>query len=152
VQTSVVVLDQLAFFLPEGLGAAWSGLLLFDTLVFIMTLYKSVSSEWGGNATLFKILLRDGCLYYAVMVLTNLCNIVMFFIAPLGLRGIPATFTNVLSSTLISRLVLNLRDPSLRQRRRSRSSTSRTQQEQADTSYPTVSTVFAPETTQDLAW
>ncbi|KJA21530.1 hypothetical protein HYPSUDRAFT_67659 [Hypholoma sublateritium FD-334 SS-4] len=91
----------------ERLGAAWTGMLVFDALVFGMTLYKSLALVRSSpEINLLTVLLRDG----AVMMASNLGNILTFL--PFT-RGVVTTFTNVISSVMISRLMLNLRDPAL---------------------------------------
>ncbi|PPQ78264.1 hypothetical protein CVT25_011723 [Psilocybe cyanescens] len=69
----------------KGLGAAWGGMLVFDALVFGMTLYKSLSIPRTRGVSLISRFTR----------------------------GVATTFTNVVSSIMISRLMLNLRHPSL---------------------------------------
>ncbi|KAF9264601.1 NUP-domain-containing protein [Marasmius fiardii PR-910] len=66
--------------LGKRLAAAWIGMLIFDTLIFLLTLYKALRiGRAAGN--LIWLLARDGTMYYGM------------------------------SSILISRLMLNLRDP-----------------------------------------
>ncbi|OCH94949.1 hypothetical protein OBBRIDRAFT_721553, partial [Obba rivulosa] len=97
---------------------AWSSMLAFDTLVFFLTLARAiyVGGLWKG--TLFRIMLRDGALYYGIMVMANIANILTFLVRhctamqPTA-KGMCTTLTNVVSSTLISRLMLNLRDPNM---------------------------------------
>ncbi|KAI0063002.1 hypothetical protein BV25DRAFT_1915734 [Artomyces pyxidatus] len=92
------------------LGLTWSGVLVFDVIVFILTFYKAV--RIGGFRrpnTLFHLLLRDGTVYFVVLFLANLANILTFLLAPPLLKGINGLVTNVLSATLVSRLMLNLR-------------------------------------------
>ena len=43
-----------------GLGAAWAGMLVFDSLVFCMTLYKSIILPRPNGVSILHILLRDG--------------------------------------------------------------------------------------------
>ncbi|KAF9446754.1 hypothetical protein P691DRAFT_707960 [Macrolepiota fuliginosa MF-IS2] len=96
-------------------AGAWSGMLIFDTIVFTMTIYKSISrwrnTEFHQDTTLLHILLRDGSIYFGVMVILTLSVIISFYVSPDYDRGITASLTNVLSSVMISRLTLNLRDP-----------------------------------------
>ncbi|KAL0570937.1 hypothetical protein V5O48_011021 [Marasmius crinis-equi] len=100
--------------LGERLAAAWLGMLIFDTIVFILTLYKALRiGRVRGN--LLPLLVRDGTLYYGVMISCNLGNILTFFLGDRIIRGLLTTFTNVMASILISRLVLNLRDPRILQ-------------------------------------
>ena len=42
------------------MGAAWAGLLVFDTLVFCMTLYKALILPRPDGVNILDILLRDG--------------------------------------------------------------------------------------------
>ncbi|KAF9479461.1 hypothetical protein BDN70DRAFT_689934 [Pholiota conissans] len=95
------------------LGAAWSGMLGFDALVFGMTLYKSLKLVREPGVNLLSVLLRDGSIYFAVMMASNLGNILTFVFGGPFMRGVATTFTNVISSIMISRLMLNLRDPAL---------------------------------------
>jgi len=95
-------------------AAAWEGLLLFDSLVFILTILKTyrgrnrhhfISSR---RFDIVSLVLRDGAVYYAIMVLSNLANIATFYIARPALQGCLASFTSCLSVTMMSRLMLNL--------------------------------------------
>ncbi|KAF9029125.1 hypothetical protein BDZ89DRAFT_1065648 [Hymenopellis radicata] len=95
------------------LGAAWTGMLVFDVLVFYLTLRKALILNRRGGVNLLTVLLRDGSVYFGVMVMANIANILTFFLADVYLRGCGTTFTNVIASTMVSRLMLNLRDPKL---------------------------------------
>lgn len=86
---------------------AWGGLLAFDVTVFVLTLYKA--AKMGYNTPLIQILVRDGSLYFVVLFLVNLANILTLHFAPTLLKNSATPLTNVLSSTLISRLMLRLR-------------------------------------------
>jgi len=98
------------------LGACWAGMLLFDSLVFCMTLYKSVVLPRPNGVNILDILFRDGVIYFGVIMASNLANILTFMLGGTFTRGVATTFTNIISSVMISRLVLNLRHPSLRRR------------------------------------
>ncbi|KAJ7020076.1 hypothetical protein C8F04DRAFT_1275505 [Mycena alexandri] len=95
------------------LAAAWGGMGVFDCTVFLLTLYRALSHRRAHGFDLIGVLLRDGSIYFAVIVMANLANILTFVFAGSYSRGLPTTFTNVISSTMVSRLMLNLRDPSL---------------------------------------
>ncbi|KAJ7624909.1 hypothetical protein FB45DRAFT_924514, partial [Roridomyces roridus] len=97
-----------------GTGAAWSGMLAFDIMIFALTVYKAL--RCGSRAGLFAVLLRDGSIYFAVMIVCNVGNIASYLVGGPLLSGFLTTVTNVLSSILISRLMLNLRDPAIRHR------------------------------------
>ncbi|KDR79543.1 hypothetical protein GALMADRAFT_208873 [Galerina marginata CBS 339.88] len=85
----------------RGLAETWSGHVVFDTLVFLLTLYKSVTTKRQGFSIL-TVMLRD------VSLSSHECPTNF---AKNYLKGMTATTTNVLSSAMISRLMLNLRDP-----------------------------------------
>ncbi|KAJ7624243.1 hypothetical protein DFH06DRAFT_1230052 [Mycena polygramma] len=96
-----------------GLAAAWAGMGCFDITIFLLTLYRALSRQRARGLDLVTVLLRDGSIYFGVIVAANLANILTFVLAGPYTRGLPTTFTNVISSVMISRLMLNLRDPAL---------------------------------------
>ncbi|KAF8150592.1 hypothetical protein B0H34DRAFT_143963 [Crassisporium funariophilum] len=99
--------------LSSRLASAWTGMLGFDILIFGLTLYKSLTYRSEGNTSLIKVMLRDGTLYFGVMSMSCASVIISFHVFPDYERGMLTTLANVLSSTMISRLMLNLRDPKL---------------------------------------
>ncbi|KAF8193275.1 hypothetical protein K438DRAFT_1969759 [Mycena galopus ATCC 62051] len=95
-------------------GFGWMGMLLFDITVFGLTAWKALAhsreqSGQRGGRSLFTILMRDGAIFFFVMMASNGGNILTFFYAGPYTRGVATTFTNVISSVMISRLMLNLR-------------------------------------------
>ena len=48
-------------------GGAWGGMLVFDALVFILTVYKTFTLRWTSSLTLFALILRDGELYVCLL-------------------------------------------------------------------------------------
>jgi len=101
-------------------AALWTALLALDLLVFGMTWYKAVTwykvmslSTSGVRRPLFHILLRDGTVYFGIMAIASLVNIISFFVLGDYGRGLVTTLANIISSTMMSRLMLNLRDPKL---------------------------------------
>ncbi|KAI5997281.1 hypothetical protein F5J12DRAFT_852033 [Pisolithus orientalis] len=91
---------------PVNMAAAWGGQLLFDVVVFGLTLWRSVYSRIPGKRSISDVLLRDG----GVMSVVNIGNIVTLLD---GIKDVASGITNVISVTMISRLMLNLRDPSI---------------------------------------
>lgn len=71
-----------------------------------------------------------------VIIVSNLANILTFFLGDARIRGVVTTFTNVISSTMLSRLMLNIRDPKL----------VRTPLSTTVTEYPMISTFIDPPT------
>ncbi|CAK5262451.1 unnamed protein product [Mycena citricolor] len=115
-----------------GLAIAWSSMMLFDCVIFVLTLYRALSRRRAMGFQLLTVLLRDGAIYFGVMVLINVANILTFFMGKVDImftsdflvacsscnqqpytKGVLATFTSTISSVMISRLMLNLRDPGL---------------------------------------
>ncbi|KAJ7848664.1 hypothetical protein B0H14DRAFT_893970 [Mycena olivaceomarginata] len=98
------------------IGFGWIGMLVFDIAIFSLTAWKALahSREERGRGGLFTILIRDGSIFFFVIVASNGGNILSFFYAGPYTRGVATTFTNVISSVMVSRLMLNLRMHSLR--------------------------------------
>ncbi|KAF9525441.1 hypothetical protein CPB83DRAFT_859565 [Crepidotus variabilis] len=92
---------------------AWGGMFVFDLIIFSMTLYKSLVLPRLRETSLLSILMRDGAVYFACIVASNLANMLTFIYGTPFTRGVGTTFTNVISSTMTSRLMLNLRHPGL---------------------------------------
>ncbi|KAI5994908.1 hypothetical protein F5J12DRAFT_409091 [Pisolithus orientalis] len=92
-------------------AAAWGGQMLFDALVFTLTLRKLISSRSLGKRTFTALALRDGALYFAVMTVANVPNITTFLVMsdPFK-RSMLSVPTNTLCTVMISRLMINLRD------------------------------------------
>ncbi|KDR69620.1 hypothetical protein GALMADRAFT_145353 [Galerina marginata CBS 339.88] len=65
----------------------------------------------GDRSNILSIMLRDGTIYFGVIIITAIVGIIDFALFPLYVRGVTATMGNVLASTMVSRLMLNLRDP-----------------------------------------
>ncbi|EMD37752.1 hypothetical protein CERSUDRAFT_105660 [Gelatoporia subvermispora B] len=96
------------------LTGAWSSMLVFDTLVFILTVLRAVQSNGLWRGGLLRLMVLDGAAYYGLMVMANIANIVTFVVPVPTAKGMCVSLTNVISSTLISRIMLNIRDPARR--------------------------------------
>ncbi|KAJ6578457.1 hypothetical protein B0H19DRAFT_1253696 [Mycena capillaripes] len=131
------------------LAAAWSGMLVFDVTIFGLTLFKALTLK-ARRGDLLTVLLRDGSVYFALMVISNACNIGTYTMGDPFTRGSATTVVNVVSSIMISRLMFNLRDPKIRlpqsHNRTTRSSTAE--------DYPAISTVspYTTEYTMNTQW
>jgi len=89
---------------------AWTGVLIFDIVIFSLTLYKALTIR--REIPLLDVMVRDGAMYFSVLFIVNLVNILMLRFSPPSLKHCAETLTNVLSTILASRLVLNLREQS----------------------------------------
>ncbi|KAH6884370.1 hypothetical protein BKA70DRAFT_1468675 [Coprinopsis sp. MPI-PUGE-AT-0042] len=89
----------------------WVTPLVTDSVVFFLTM-------WRGRQYLFNfhgsptnhVFVRDGAVYFLIIFLSNLANTLIFFVTTRAdLKPIAASFNQLLTSTIISRLYLNLR-------------------------------------------
>ncbi|PPR02230.1 hypothetical protein CVT24_011458 [Panaeolus cyanescens] len=90
--------------------AVWFMPLVTDTCIFVLTLWRA-RAYWkqSGSTPIMHIFLRDGAMYFFVIFLANLVNTVIYYTAVEDLKAIGATFSQLITATMISRLVLNLR-------------------------------------------
>ncbi|KAI0807435.1 hypothetical protein C8Q74DRAFT_1362937 [Fomes fomentarius] len=73
---------DLSLSFDEGLhqGLAWSALLWFDTVIFILTFHKALKVRHEMSGGLLAVMLRDGAIYYAVLIVVNALNVMSFII------------------------------------------------------------------------
>ncbi|KAH8832092.1 hypothetical protein DL96DRAFT_1706468 [Flagelloscypha sp. PMI_526] len=94
------------------MAVSWEVLLAYDLTIFMLTIYKSWTTRhsfWRPeSATLMGVLIRDGAVYFMLMALANLANILTLYFAPPRLRGRLSTFASCLTITIVSRMMLNL--------------------------------------------
>jgi len=58
--------------------------------------------------SLLRVIMRDGILYYIVICGVNLLNVLIYMSGPEDLKAIGATFSHVMSTVMVCRLVMNL--------------------------------------------
>jgi len=96
----------------------WVAELVFDTAVFLATVYRTVSlyrsSRIGPSSNLVKVIMRDGIIYFGVIFASNLVTVLIFVAAPPDLKVVNASFSTLITSLMVSRLMLNLRQEALR--------------------------------------
>ncbi|KDR72707.1 hypothetical protein GALMADRAFT_252913 [Galerina marginata CBS 339.88] len=95
------------------LAGAWEALFVYDTIIFTLTVVKTWKARrdhaiTGINIPLISLILRDGAIYFAVMAVCNLANILTFYFCGPFLRGSLSTFASSMAVTMMSRLMLNL--------------------------------------------
>ncbi|KAG1736237.1 hypothetical protein EDB19DRAFT_1050232 [Suillus lakei] len=99
-------------------GLAWVAEFVFELLTFILIVYRTCKTRSLLRLSLvtrrdiIDVIFRDGTMYFGVMALVNVPNILTYYFGSVATRGCLATFTSCMSVTLISRLVLNLHNKS----------------------------------------
>ncbi|EKM75998.1 hypothetical protein AGABI1DRAFT_131716 [Agaricus bisporus var. burnettii JB137-S8] len=103
--------------------SVWIAPLVTDSFIFLLTIYRTghnighfFTSFASGGITdrAVTLLLRDGVVYYFLILIANLMNALLYFLAEPDIKPIGASFSQLLTSTVLSRLVLNLRSLSSR--------------------------------------
>ncbi|KAJ7339868.1 hypothetical protein DFH08DRAFT_938715 [Mycena albidolilacea] len=84
-----------------------------DVLVFALTvrqayMQRHTSRLYAGS--LIQRMLKDGSMYFGVIVLATIANISTFYLGDILLSGFLSWFTSSLSLTLLCRLMLNLHE------------------------------------------
>jgi len=97
----------------------WGMPALTDTVIFSLTLYKvwkyvlarrgAVYDPHRRQLSLLEVMFRDGIFYFCAIFSANMLNILIYLNAPADLKVSGATFNQVIGSTLICRMSLNLR-------------------------------------------
>ncbi|KAF9040757.1 hypothetical protein BJ165DRAFT_1596203 [Panaeolus papilionaceus] len=91
----------------------WSTPLVTDFIIFFLTIWRTRRYIRGTNLKslpTIHVLVRDGALYFFAIFSANLMNTLIYFAVPQeDLKAIGATFSKLITSVMISRLVLNLR-------------------------------------------
>ncbi|KZS94467.1 hypothetical protein SISNIDRAFT_453387 [Sistotremastrum niveocremeum HHB9708] len=91
-------------------AAFWGSPLLTDLLIFSLTVWKAWRYHQAHVKTpILTVCIRDGILYFAVIFAANLLNFLMYLLASPGIKAIGASFSQLITSLMISRLQLNLR-------------------------------------------
>ncbi|KAJ7150548.1 hypothetical protein C8R43DRAFT_1006110 [Mycena crocata] len=92
-------------------AAAWEAQLACDLLIFGLTVYRAYTDSTVRtmvSGSLISRMFRDGSMYFGIMVLANLGDILTLYFGDIIIAGILSWGTTSLSVTLISRLGLNL--------------------------------------------
>ncbi|KAF8159258.1 hypothetical protein B0H34DRAFT_396508 [Crassisporium funariophilum] len=92
--------------------AFWIPFFLLETLVFSLTAWKSYKSyttmKLNGSSNLMAVLMRDGVLYYIVIMSVSICNFLIWIVDPFA-SYLAVGLLKSLQATICSRLLLNLR-------------------------------------------
>ncbi|KAJ7164784.1 hypothetical protein C8R43DRAFT_1167210 [Mycena crocata] len=85
--------------------------LIYDSVVFVLTMLKTVPLVGKNSASFItKRLLEDGLLYYVAIFSVTLALTIMIVSAPPGLKNIAAQLELLLTVTMMSRITLNLKE------------------------------------------
>ncbi|KIK54930.1 hypothetical protein GYMLUDRAFT_249117 [Collybiopsis luxurians FD-317 M1] len=87
----------------------WAGVFVFDLSVFSLTVWKTASTfrNKSTQCGIVTTIMRDGLMYFGIITLTSLANVLV--VADL-LRGLLTILTDNLSCVLMSRMMFNLRE------------------------------------------
>ncbi|KAF8885340.1 hypothetical protein BD779DRAFT_1673744 [Infundibulicybe gibba] len=91
----------------------WIAELVFDSVVFLATLFRAIALNrlrFGNTHSLIELILRDGIAYFAVISVANLVTVLIFMFAHPDIKAINASFSTLITSLMVSRLILNLRE------------------------------------------
>ncbi|TDL17546.1 hypothetical protein BD410DRAFT_794242 [Rickenella mellea] len=107
----------------KSVAFAWIILLAFDSLIFALTIFRTYRYAKTNNhvtSPLFKLLMRDGSMYFLCMCIVNAGNFIWFKLESQQVfaesTGTNSIMTLVVSVTLMSRLMLNLSHESHKRR------------------------------------
>ncbi|KAH8836158.1 hypothetical protein DL96DRAFT_1703090 [Flagelloscypha sp. PMI_526] len=93
-------------------ATAWECLFIYDLNIIVLTLYRSrqATFQYGvrHKVPLVQLIVRDGSVYFCVMLFANLANILTFYLASARIRGGLSTFASAVSVSMMSRLMINL--------------------------------------------
>ncbi|KAI0246215.1 hypothetical protein BJV78DRAFT_177185 [Lactifluus subvellereus] len=64
---------------------AWTGVLVFDSVIFSLTLYKAFTI--GRGIRLLEVIVRDGTMYFSALFIVNLGNILVLRFSPVRSRN-----------------------------------------------------------------
>ncbi|KAF9266110.1 hypothetical protein L218DRAFT_896993 [Marasmius fiardii PR-910] len=93
----------------------WIGLFIYDTILFFLTASRTFRSYYRRridpevvHVSLLSLMFRDGAIYFGVMSLSVLSNILTFYLCGPFMRGGLSSFASCVSVTMMCRLMLNL--------------------------------------------
>ncbi|KAG2358855.1 hypothetical protein BDR07DRAFT_250483 [Suillus spraguei] len=97
-------------------GLAWIALFVYELLIFVLTVFRFCKTRGMlrspylvmSRNNIADIMFQDGAMYFGVMTLSNIPNILLFYFGSDINRFSLASFTSCMSVTLVSRLMLNL--------------------------------------------
>ncbi|KAG8716408.1 hypothetical protein FRC11_013391 [Ceratobasidium sp. 423] len=97
--------------LPKWFWGYYISPLIFETILLLLTLYKTVGHIRSKvtHTPVIQLFVRDGVGYFAVMFCTLLSNAIIWLLAPPGLLEAGIGFAIAVPTVTASRILLNLR-------------------------------------------
>jgi len=97
------------------IASAWEALFVYDIFVFSATIFRTYHLRFryrisASDIPITALILRDGAMYFAMMALVNLSNIITFYVGDPFFKGCLSGFASSVSVTMMSRLMLNLHE------------------------------------------
>ncbi|KAH8822934.1 hypothetical protein DL96DRAFT_325852 [Flagelloscypha sp. PMI_526] len=90
--------------------AVWYTPAITDAIIFALTVYRAKTAFRSRSAApTIRQFVKDGVLYFLVIFAANLSNVLTFAFAVDDLKAFGASFSQLITSVMISRLLLNLR-------------------------------------------
>ncbi|KAJ7141912.1 hypothetical protein C8R43DRAFT_1016830 [Mycena crocata] len=94
-------------------AVAWQAQLVCDILILVLTLWRAYIYQRTvglGSGSLLIKMARDGAVYFGMICLVRLANIIALYSGDVITAGSLAWFSTTISTAMISRLILNLHD------------------------------------------
>ncbi|CAE6490313.1 unnamed protein product [Rhizoctonia solani] len=97
--------------LPNWFWGYYISPLIFETILLLLTLYKTVGHIRSKvtHTPVIQLFVRDGVAYFAIMFCTLLSNALIWLLAPPGLLEAGIGFAIAVPTVMASRILLNLR-------------------------------------------
>jgi len=92
------------------MAGAWEAQFVCDVTVFTFTVVRSYRQGFKIPGSILDFMVHDGAMYFAVLALVNLANILMYYIGDPWTAASLSWFTSTISVTMICRLMLNLHE------------------------------------------
>ncbi|TBU31207.1 hypothetical protein BD311DRAFT_752855 [Dichomitus squalens] len=70
-----------------SLALAWSTILVFDAVVFVLTVFQTVRTGWHWRGGYLRIMFRDGAVYFGILFVCYLSNILAYAFAEARAQG-----------------------------------------------------------------
>ncbi|KAJ8089721.1 hypothetical protein PM082_014989 [Marasmius tenuissimus] len=105
--------DNKGCFLIRGnslLVVSWSMMMLYDTGTFVMMMIPGFKAyRTGGRSELMKVIYRDGAIFFAMIFLVSVANVVVILLLPDELIHLLSAFERVFHSIITSHVILLIR-------------------------------------------